>query len=79
MTIQMNEITREETIDRAALKEVTGGFYFNYFYQPASYNWLYQPILPLNTFAGALNNGWAIQGAAADRRFDSWLTNFRNS
>lgn len=77
MTIQLQELTREETMSSAECKDAKGGFFFyNPYYQPHRYNSFYQPVLPLNTFAGGLNNAWAIRGAAFDRSFDSWLANF---
>ncbi len=80
MRIELKDLNDVQDLSADQLGNVRGGLYWNFYRQPSYfYNSFYRPILPLNTFAGALNNGWALQGAAFDRGFNSWMTNFRNS
>ena len=74
MSIEIKELDYVAEMSREELQATQGGF--GYYFYPLNYHWLYRPVAPINTFAGALNHSWAARGQAFDNSFNNWLSNF---
>ena len=68
-TIAINDLANTETLDRAALKDVAGGWY-----------WLYQPVTSyfFNPFVYTLQSSWASRGMMMDTQHNNFISFLRS-